>query len=87
MNLSFDAKSPLLWWKEHIILYLNMPFLLDRSWESLLHNQIFLKKSMVGILTCLHCCKLWLTNLSALIMIYKNWPKDARVKDAWSKPF
>jgi hypothetical protein len=27
MNLGFDAKSPLLWGKEHIKLYLNVAFL------------------------------------------------------------
>jgi len=27
MNLSFDARSPLLWWEEHVRLYSNLAFL------------------------------------------------------------
>jgi hypothetical protein len=34
---------------------------------------------MVGILINLHHCRFGFTNLDALVMIYKNWPKDARV--------
>ncbi len=34
---------------------------------------------MAKVLTSLRHCRLGLTNLDALVMIYKNWPKDARV--------
>jgi hypothetical protein len=34
---------------------------------------------MVGVLINLRDCRFGLTNLDALVMIYKNWPKDALV--------
>ncbi len=34
---------------------------------------------MVGILISLRHCKLGLTKLDALVMIYKNWLEDVRV--------
>jgi hypothetical protein len=36
---------------------------------------------MVRVLINLCCCRLGLTNLNALVMIYKNWLEDAKKKD------
>jgi hypothetical protein len=36
--------------------------------------------SIVGVLTSLRRCRFGAKNLDSLLMIYKNWPNDARVE-------
>ncbi len=40
---------------------------------------------MARVLINLHRCRLGLTNLDALVMMYKNWPKDAQVDCHFAK--
>jgi hypothetical protein len=38
MNLNDDARSPLLWWKEHVRLYPNVAFLLNKFWQFMVYK-------------------------------------------------
>jgi hypothetical protein len=80
MNLSDDARSPLPWWKEHARLYPNVAFLAKQI-LAILGSEIAIERifSVSRVLISLCRCRLGLTNLDALVMIYKNWPKDAQV--------
>jgi hypothetical protein len=78
MNLSDDAGSSLLWWKEQVRLYPNVAFLARQI--LVIHGSKIETKRIffvVGVLTNMHCCKLGFTNLDASIMIYKTWSEDA----------
>jgi hypothetical protein len=61
--------------------------LLIKSWELWLHilkRREFLAFSITCVYKNLCCSRLGMENLEMLINIYKNWPKDARVRGSLS---
>jgi hypothetical protein len=70
-----EVAKPLIWWNENASRFLNVDFLAQQI-LSILESQI--KTNMIllfaRLLTSLWHYHLRITNLDALVMIYKNWP-------------
>jgi hypothetical protein len=76
--LEEEVAKPLTWWKDHANNPQMLPFWLGRFLEYLipkLRLRIFL---VTGLLTSLRCFCLGIIDLYTLVMIYKNWPNDAK---------
>jgi hypothetical protein len=74
-----EAASPLAWCKANATRFLTLAYL-ARQFLGIRGSQIETKRifSVAGVLTSLCCCRLGLSNVNGLIMIYKNWHADAR---------
>ena len=74
-----EAASPLAWWKTNATRFPTLAYL-ARKFLGIPGSQIETERifSVAGILTSLRRCRLGLSNVNGLIMIYKNWPTDAR---------
>ncbi len=70
-----EVAKPLIWWNENALRFLNVDFLAQQI-LSILGSQIKTKGILLvgGLLTSLWHCHLRITNLDALVVIYKNWP-------------
>ena len=71
-----EAASPLAWWKTKAtrfptLAYLARQFLGNHG----SHIETGRNFSVAIVLTSLWCCRIGLSNVNGLIMIYKNWPK------------
>ncbi|KAG0573230.1 hypothetical protein KC19_VG160100 [Ceratodon purpureus] len=74
-----DAEKPLTWWKENGSRFPSVAFF-ARQILAIPGSQIETERifSIASVLTGLRRCRLGLDNLDSLIMIFKNWPDDAR---------
>lgn len=74
-----EAASPLAWWKANATRFPSLAYL-ARQFLGIPGSQIETERifSVAGVLTSLRRCRLGLSNVNGLIMIYKNWPTDAR---------